>query len=93
MKKRARTWEQEVNRRVLGRHILRQSRDEACIPYRNKLIRGGGGGSLVAMRARKTYGMTLELTTGYQESYGTVLQTDVVCAACRAFFIVHKPAE
>ncbi len=40
---------------------------------------------------RNKFGLLIELTAGYGSSYGTVLQTNVVCELCRALFIAYPP--
>jgi len=52
---------------------------------------GGNMPYLMNTSARDRFGLLIELTAGYGESYGTVLQTDVTCELCRALFIAYPP--
>ena len=48
---------------------------------------------LMNTSARDRFGLLIELTAGYPESYGTVLQTDVTCELCRALFVAYPPPQ
>ena len=54
---------------------------------------GGPRPYLMNTSARDRFGLLIELTAGYPESYGTVLQTDVTCELCRALFVAYPPPE
>ncbi len=56
-----------------------------------RVVTGAGYPYLMNTAARDRFGMLIELTAGYSESYGTVLQTDVACELCRALFVAYPP--
>ena len=86
--------QQIANRRLAGRHILRQNDEETFSQYLLTRVRMGGGiPFLINTSARERFGLLIELTAGYPESYGTVLQTDVTCELCRALFVAYPPPE
>ncbi len=77
-----------VNRRLRGRWLLKQHDQEDFEQY--LLARAYMGGELphlINTGARGRFGLTVELTAGYRDSYGTLLQTDVTCEICRALFL------
>ena len=75
----------EVNERLRGRYVLRQSREKEFSLYLiSRLHMGSPSPYLMNTSARGRYGMLVELTAGYRDTYGTVLQTDVTCEVCRA---------
>lgn len=81
-----------ANARLRGRHLLRQSDEEAPSPYLLDVLRPDGDRPmLINSGARDRFGLLIELTAGYPESYGTVLQTDVTCELCRALFLAYPP--
>lgn len=81
-----------INERLSGRHLLRQSDEEGASQYLlDRMVMNGGTPVLMNTSARGKFGMLIEVTSGYRESYGTVLQSDVVCEMCRAFLQVYKP--
>lgn len=84
-----------ANARLRGRHLLRQNDEETVSQYLlDRVSMGGGTPFLMNTSARDKYGLLIELTAGYGESYGTILQTDVTCELCRALFLAYPvPAE
>lgn len=77
-----------VNRRLARRYILMQTDDKDFSPYQLERIQFNSGRPvLMNTSARDRYGVCVELTAGYGDSYGTVLQTEVTCEICRALFI------
>jgi hypothetical protein len=74
---------------------LRQNGEETASQYLlDRVSMGGGMPFLMNTSVRGKYGLLIELTAGYGESYGTVLQTDVTCELCRALFVAYPaPAE
>ena len=84
-----------ANERLRGRHLLRQNDEEAVSPYLlDRVSMGGGTPFLMNTSACGKFGLLIELTAGYGESYGTVLQTDVTCELCRALFVAYPaPTE
>ena len=81
-----------VNQRLRGRHLLRQSDEEMASQYLLDHVRPGGGiPFLMNTGARDRFGLLIELTAGYGNSYGTVLQTDVTCEMVRALFLAYPP--
>ena len=83
-----------VNRRLRGRHLLRQAAEDAPSQYLiTRVHRGGAVPYLMNTGARGRYGVLVELTAGYGDTYGTVLQTDVTCEVCRALFAAYPPPE
>jgi hypothetical protein len=86
--------QQIVNQRLRGRHLLRQNEEETVSTYLLDRVRMGGGlPYLMNTAARDKHGLLIELTAGYGESYGTVLQTDVTCEMCRALFLAYPPPD
>lgn len=84
--------QQIANRRLAGRHLLHQNREERPSQYLLTRVRTGGGVPyLINTSARDRFGLLIELTAAYPESYGTVLQTDVTCELCRALFLAYPP--
>jgi hypothetical protein len=83
-----------ANRRLRGRHALRQNREDTVSPYTLRDIHQGGAVPFLmntSMAGR--YGVLIELTAGYPSTYGTVLQTDVTCELCRALFEAYPPPD
>ncbi len=81
-----------VNERLRGRHLLRQNDEETVSQYLLDRVRMGGSiPYLMNTGARDRFGVLIELTAGYGESYGTILQTDVTCEMCRALFVAYPP--
>jgi len=77
-----------VNGRRARRYILMQSDEKEFSPYRLERIHFNSGRPvLMNTAARDRYGICVELTAGYGDSYGTVLQTEVTCEICRALFL------
>ena len=83
-----------ANQRLAGRHLLRQNDEEDFSQYLLTRVRMGGNMPyLMNTSARDRFGLLIELTAGYAESYGTVLQTDVTCELCRALFLAYPPPD
>jgi len=81
-----------ANARLRGRHLLRQSDEEEASQYLlGSIISDGARPVLQNTSARDRFGLLIELSAGYASSYGTVLQTDVVCELCRALFLAYPP--
>ena len=81
-----------ANQRLAGRHLLLQNREETFSQYLLTRVRMGGSMPyLINTAARDRFGLLIELTAGYAESYGTVLQTDVTCELCRALLLAYPP--
>ena len=79
-----------ANQRLAGRHLLRQIDEETFSQYLlTRVVMGSGNPYLMNAAARDRFGLLIELTAGYPESYGTVLQTDVTCELCRALFVAY----
>jgi len=57
----------------------------------DRVYMGGHAPQLKNTSARDRYGLVIEVTAGYSASYGTLLQTDVVCELCRALFLAYPP--
>ena len=87
--------QQEANRNLRGRHLLKQTSEEAFSQYIITRVRVGGATPyLMNTACRDKFGILVELTAGYRDSYGTVLQTDVTCEVCRALFKANPvPAQ
>lgn len=76
-----------VNRRLRGRWLLKQLDQKDFEHYLlEKVYLGGDIPYLMNTSARGRFGLIVELTAGYPDSYGTLLQTDVTCEICRALF-------
>ena len=83
-----------VNERLRGRFLLRQSREDAPSQYLiTRVFKSGAIPYLMNTAAKGRYGILVELTAGYGETYGTVLQTDVTCEVCRALFVAYPPPK
>ncbi len=83
-----------VNRRLRGRHLLRQNREDTMSQYLlDRVFLGGNAPYLMNSSMRDRFGVLVELTAGYGQSYGTVLQTDVTCELCRALLIAYPPPK
>ena len=81
-----------VNGRLRGRHLLRQSDEEDASQYvLDRIFSDNARPVLQNTSARDKFGLLIELTAGYGDSYGTVLQTDVTCELCRALFLAYPP--
>ena len=86
--------QQIANQRLAGRHLLRQNDEDGFSQYLlARVVMGGPTPYLMNTSARDRFGLLIELTAGYPESYGTVLQTDVTCELCRALFVAYPPPE
>ena len=86
--------QETANRRLRGRHLLRQNDEEGFSQYLlDRVVMGAGYPYLMNTSARDRYGVLIELTAGYASTYGTVLQTDVTCELCRALFVAYRPPE
>ncbi len=80
-----------ANLRLRGRHLLRQNDEKEPSQYLlDFLIPNSGIPGLMNNGAAGRFGFLIEMTCGYGESYGTVLQTDFVCEMCRALFIAYR---
>jgi hypothetical protein len=74
------------------RYILQQNDEKSVSPYLLDNVRGDSDRPVLQNTgARGRYGILVELTAGYADSYGTVLQTEVTCEICRALFEVFRP--
>ncbi|MDA3925697.1 MAG: M14 family zinc carboxypeptidase [Kiritimatiellae bacterium] len=81
-----------VNARLRGRHLLRQNQEDTPSQYLlDNVIMGSDTPFLMNTGARNKFGILVELTGIYRESYGTLLQTDVTCEICRALFLADPP--
>jgi hypothetical protein len=81
-----------ANERLRGRHLLRQNDEEAVSQYLlDRVVMGSGTPFLMNTSARGKFGLLIELTAGYGETYGMILQTDVTCELCRALFVAYPP--
>ena len=81
-----------ANQRLRGRYVLQQQDEEACSPYLlDRVYPGGQTPFLMNTGARDRYGLLVELTAGYADSYASVLQTEVTCTVCRALFEAFPP--
>jgi len=81
-----------ANDRLRGRHLLRQNAEETFSQYLlDRVSTSGSTPFLMNTSARDRFGVLIEVTAGYGETYGTVLQTDVVCELCRALFVAYPP--
>lgn len=88
-----RCWEMMglVNMRLRGRHLLRQRGEESASQYVLTNMRMNSGTPTILNSASAgRYGLLMEITCGYGNSYGTVVQTDITCEICRAFFMAFK---
>jgi len=81
-----------VNSRLVGRHLLWQNAEDKPSQYiiRHTVI-SSGSPFLMNTSARGRFGTLVEITAGYRSTYGTVLQTDVVCEVCRGLFVAYSP--
>lgn len=76
-----------ANGRLRGRFLLRQTDQAECEPYLLEHVSLDSDRPVLQNTgARGRYGFLVELTAGYAESYGTLLQTEVTCEICRALF-------
>ena len=83
-----------ANERLRGRHLLRQNAEETFSQYLlDRVSTSGSTPFLMNTSARDRFGLLIELTAGYGETYGTVLQTDVTCELCRALFVAYPPPK
>ena len=81
-----------VNHRLRMRYILRQNSETSCSPYLLDHVHTDSARPVLQNTgARGRYGMLVELTAGYPDSYGTVLQTEVTCEIGRALFEIFRP--
>lgn len=88
---RALAMQRVANLRLRGRHLLRQNSEATPSQYLLDYLRPNSGiPGLMNNGAEGRYGFLIEMTCGYGESYGTVLQTDFVCEMCRALFIAYR---
>lgn len=83
-----------ANERLRGRHLLRQNDEDTVSQYLLDQVRMGGSvPQLKNTSMRDRFGLVIEVTAGYRSTYGTVLQTDVVCELCRALFLAYPPPQ
>lgn len=76
-----------ANRRLRGRWLLKQLDQKDFEHYLlEKVYLGGDIPYLTNTSTRGRYGLMVEVTAGYADSYGTLLQTDFTCEICRALF-------
>ena len=81
-----------VNQRLRGRFLLRQNDQAECEPYLlERVTLDSDRPTLHNTGARDRYGLLVELTAGYADSYGTLLQTEVTSEVCRALFQAFPP--
>jgi len=81
-----------VNASLERRFLLHQSDEQEPSVYRlEKVYLDGPRPMLLNTGARGRYGLLVELTAGYADSYGTVLQSEVTCEICRTLFEVYPP--
>ena len=81
-----------VNARLRGRHLLRQHQEDTPSQYLiTRTIMGSHTPFLMNTAANNKFGLLVELTGIYPDSYGTLLQTDVTCEVCRALFLAYPP--
>ena len=91
-----RAWDLQylANDRLRGRHLLRQNSEETFSQYLlDRVTTSGSTPFLMNTSARGRFGVLIEVTAGYASTYGTVLQTDVVCELCRALFVAYPPPK
>ena len=91
---------QLVNQRLRGRYVLQQRYEGQCTPYRMERVVRWNMPRLIEIayermsrHGRARQGLLVELTAGYESSYGTVLQTDLTCEICRALFLAYGPDD
>ena len=83
-----------ANERLRGRHLLRQNAEETFSQYLlDRVSVSGSTPFLMNTSARGRFGLLIEVTAGYGSTYGTALQTDVVCELCRALFAAYPPPK
>jgi len=83
-----------ANQRLRGRHLLRQNKEETVSQYLlERVFLGGNAPYLMNSSMRDRHGLLIELTAGYGQTYGTVLQTDVTCELCRSLLIAYPPPK
>jgi len=83
-----------ANERLRGRHLMRQNDEETVSQYLlDRVYVGGHRPMLMNTSMRGKFGLLIELTAGYGSTYGTIVQTDVVCELCRALFITYPPPK
>jgi hypothetical protein len=76
-----------VNQALRRRYVLHQADEPQASAYLlDRVYPGGPMPFLMNTAARDRYGLLVELTAGYADSYGTVLQTEATSAICRALF-------
>lgn len=81
-----------VNQRLRRRYLLRQSQEKDFAPYVIERVYGDANRPvLINTSARGRYGVLVELTAGYPDTYGTVLQTEVTATICQALFEAFAP--
>jgi hypothetical protein len=81
-----------VNQRLQRRFVLHQVNEKDFSPYLlDRLYPDGPRPMLINTSARERHGLLVELTAGYADSYGSVLQTEVTCEICRALFEAFPP--
>ena len=89
-------WELQriTNERLRGRHLLRQNDETFASCYLlERVYSDSPRPTLQNTGARGRFGLLIELTAIYPESYGTLLQTDVTCEMCRALFLAYPPPQ
>lgn len=77
--------------RLRGRHLLRQNDEDDVSEYLINRITRSNGSPMLINSVSGRYGMLVEITCGYGESYGTLLQSDVTCEICRALLLAYNP--
>lgn len=86
--------QQIANCRLRGRHLLRQNDEDTVSQYLLARVQlTNSRPVLMNTSASDRYGLLIELTAGYRSSYGTLLQTDVVCELGRALFMAYPASE
>lgn len=89
-------WELQriANERLRGRHLLRQNDETFASCYLLERLHSDSPRPMLQNTgARGRFGLLIELTAIYPESYGTLLQTDVTCEMCRALFLAYPPPQ
>jgi hypothetical protein len=83
-----------ANERLRGRHLLRQNDEAFASCYLLERLHSDSPRPMLQNTgARGRFGLLIELTAIYPESYGTLLQTDVTCEMCRALFLAYPPPQ
>jgi len=86
--------QRRANQWLRGRHLLQQQGETGFSQYLLARLRmNRGGPMLMNTSARGRYGLTVELTANYPNTYATVLQTEVTSAICRALLEAFSPEQ